>query len=788
MVVALFFLCTALGNVCGGRLVRGRTTGAARLFILAELLSAGWSFTAYLTIGYWSSLLDGWPSTAATACLALTLLGPAVFLSGMGLPALAQSFARADEDLRVSGGAFYWRNLLGAALGILAGGLLLPFLIGYRGALTALCLLQALVAVIAWLKFCRRPSSVTPTDATRLPGALPPAPATTALTVRLVVIGSGVLSIGLELGLLHVMRILLGTSLYGTAGVLFAFLIHLGIGAWLARRWCSHDRGDTRHLWAVLTFSGLGILGLAWLCRWLVQWSDWQQQLTHAQTIGLHLLAPAVLLAPLLIGVGAVFPLSWARARLDHDNAGPAMGRILAGNKCGAALGSLLVPFVLLPRFEIAGTLGWLATGYLFLALLSIRHVRPLVVSTACVSLAALACALFPPSLFLLNKDELLIAEQTGPEGLIQVVESAEGSRHLVYNRSHALNGTSRGLLSQHCESWIPLTLSPAPDRVLFIGMGSGSSAEACLDFPVQHLAVAELSPVVAKLALQHFSPWNARLQSDPRVSLHIEDGRKTLLRAQTPWDVIIFDQVHPWHESSAQLYSRDFFEDVSGRLANQGLFCPWLPGSQLDGKLARIILRTFAETFPHAIIVRANYDPVLPVIGLIGSRSPIDFSRQTLAARLGVSLSPGDPRHQSPFFISPAAFHTALIGDLHATPETTLGDSPVNTHDNGRFGFLATRIQVRGSLRGFSLLHEISTPFSLPAFPSLAPGSTPSDQLMRAVRAGNYYYAAACTAIVLPAESVETTLRRQREHLDYLAQARALLPEAILSTDQLNQ
>ncbi len=117
-------------------------------------------------------------------------------------------------------------------------------------------------------------------------------------------------------------------------------------------------------------------------------------------------------------------------------------------------------------------------------------------------------------------------------------------------------------MLSQKQESWIPLTLAREPKRVLFIGMASGISANAVLDFPVSSLETAELVPGVVDAARRHFEPWSGRLFRDQRARVLAADGRRVVqARGPAAWDVIICDLLLPASEGTSALYSRDFLE-----------------------------------------------------------------------------------------------------------------------------------------------------------------------------------------------------------------------------------
>jgi hypothetical protein len=75
-------------------------------------------------------------------------------------------------------------------------------------------------------------------------------------------------------------------------------------------------------------------------------------------------------------------------------------------------------------------------------------------------------------------------------------------------------------------------------DRVLIIGAGSGTDAALALQRGSQHIDAVEIDPLIARIG-KEFHP--DRPYDDPRVSLHIDDGRAFLQRTTDRYDLVIF-------------------------------------------------------------------------------------------------------------------------------------------------------------------------------------------------------------------------------------------------------
>jgi SAM-dependent methyltransferase len=75
--------------------------------------------------------------------------------------------------------------------------------------------------------------------------------------------------------------------------------------------------------------------------------------------------------------------------------------------------------------------------------------------------------------------------------------------------------------------------------RVLIIGAGSGSDTAIGLKYgDVGHIDAVEIDPVIARLG-QQFHPEHPF--SDPRVTVHVDDGRSYLRKSTDTYDLIIF-------------------------------------------------------------------------------------------------------------------------------------------------------------------------------------------------------------------------------------------------------
>jgi spermidine synthase len=147
----------------------------------------------------------------------------------------------------------------------------------------------------------------------------------------------------------------------------------------------------------------------------------------------------------------------------------------------------------------------------------------------------------------------------------------------------------------------LPMLLHPAPRRALVICFGTGQTANAVLQEGPERLDVVELNPAVLRMAPLFAS--NHGVLADPRVRAIAMDGRAWLRRSAERYDVVTLEPMPPHFAGVNALYSREFYEIVSARLAPGGIVAQWLPLHLLPPFHAASIAATFRSVFPDAFL-----------------------------------------------------------------------------------------------------------------------------------------------------------------------------------------
>lgn len=678
-VVTAFFGGLALGALALGPTLK-RTARPALWYAACEAAIALWSVALALglaPVSGWLLDLTGAQPTATWQWTVsffgtLVVLLPATAAMGATLPAMERVVAALGNDGR-SIAALYASNTLGAVIGVLAAAF---WLVPEWGlARTAMvCGALNLFCAIAALALPRGSQPAAPSG---------PAPADRRPLVRLAV--TGLLGIGYEVLVVRVLSQVAENTVYTYAMLLAVYLVGSALGAAAYQRWRTRS-ADADALRDRL----ICLQAAACLIGTLTLWQADVVRHSVAQGLGAGMNAAlaaeaAIALAAFglpTIAMGALF----SHLSLQATQAGWGFGRALGFNTLGAAFAPLLFGVLLLPALGHQVSLLLVAAGYLAL-LATPGWRRPLAWGTAA---SAIVLALWAPPLVFVDVPPggRVISYREGPMAAVSVVEDADGvSRLRIDNRQQ--EGSSASRLADARQALLPLLLHPAPQRALFLGLGTGVTASSAAEDPTLQVDVVELLPEVVA-ASAHFTQALASGASNPRLHIMTSDARRYVRTTDARYDVIVSDNFHPARSGSGALYTVEHFAAVRERLTEQGVFCQWLPLHQLDLDTLRSIVRAFVAVHPGGWAMLATNSLETPVLGLVARRDGGRFDWAQVRARRA------DAQWPQPLADFGLADDWALLGGFVAGPQALArfaGTAPVNTDDHPVVMYRAPRI-----------------------------------------------------------------------------------------------
>jgi spermidine synthase len=352
--------------------------------------------------------------------------------------------------------------------------------------------------------------------------------------------------------------------------------------------------------------------------------------------------------------MGFSFPLANAVIQRTEQSVGRRAGLLYLANTAGAVCGSLAAGFLLLPAAglqlgaTILAAVAAVAVVPLYMAarlgvpspdprspIPEPRAPIPAFASSLAVCVAALGLWLLLPADHVVSRafgppenGARLLTLTDGLTEAIAVTELPGQGRTLVTN-GHPMSST-RPLAQRYMRALahIPLLSMEEPGRVLVIGFGVGNTTQAATLHPsVQRVELADLSRDILAHA-GYFADANRDVLSDPRVVVHINDGRQHL-QMQPPgvYDLITLEPPPIGYAGVSALYSREFYALARSRLEPGGYVSQWLPAYQVPTSTTLSMVRAFVDVFPEAVLL-SGAEADLILLGINGPGIEIDPGR----------------------------------------------------------------------------------------------------------------------------------------------------------------
>lgn len=119
------------------------------------------------------------------------------------------------------------------------------------------------------------------------------------------------------------------------------------------------------------------------------------------------------------------------------------------------------------------------------------------------------------------------------------------------------------------------MKLSKHPNNILVLGGGDGCAVREILKYPsVESISLVDLDPAMTRLGKENpiFTEINKSSLSNPKVTIHNDDGYHFLEKTLEFYDVIIIDLPDPKTVELGRLYSYEFYKLCHKQLKPNGL------------------------------------------------------------------------------------------------------------------------------------------------------------------------------------------------------------------------
>jgi spermidine synthase len=544
-------------------------------------------------------------------------------------------------------GLFYGANIAGAVFGCLLAGFYLLRQYDVTIATFTAAAVNIAVAVIAL-------ALASVTQRANLPAAGTRSGRPIDAPVYIAIALSGLCALSGEAIWTRLLGLLLGASVYTLSIILAVFLAGLGIGSSIGSLLSRVVKS------ARLALAGCQLLAaaaIAWtayslsasLPYWPINpsmssniWFTFQLDLDRAFW---------ALLPPTMLW-GASFPLALAAAATNRDvDGGKLFAGIYAANTIGAIAGAIgtnlfLIGWVGSQRSQqLLIALSVLAG--LLLLLPSLRLARTASISAISVLAAFLLVRSVPPVSKLLiahgryastwvGKSDVIYARE-GLNSSVAVSSFPNGARTFHVAGKIQASNVPRDMRLQRMLGHLT-SLTPAhPRSILVIGCGAGITAGAVsVDPGTERVTIVEIEPLVPQTAETYFAQENFKVLRNPKVELHIDDGRHYLLTTKHRFDAITADPLDPWVKGAANLYTEEFLEAAKQHLNPGGVVTMYMQLFETNVDAVKSAMATFFKVFPNGTVWGNTYQGQGHDMVMLGSIEPLRIDIDKMDRQIG--------------------------------------------------------------------------------------------------------------------------------------------------------
>jgi len=577
--------------------------------------------------------------------IAFILMLPATLFMGGTFPLLAHVIVKNESDLGCGIGTLYSINTLGAVAGSFVTGFFLIRILGVSQTVYLSALLNFLIALSAFGLYRFSVKS----EAVRFNETSPPLVDTTARRVKIVIwvmAISGFASLSYEVLWTRVLVFVLTNSVFAFSVMLTTFLFGIGLGGFFGGKWSDKVKRQMSFLGIVEFaiglsgfFAGVVLVNLGWIHNNIfsigpkTSWWDWN---------GIRFLEAFFVMFVPAFFMGVSFPVAARIAIPQLKKIGSGLGRIYFYNTLGGVVGSFTAGVIFISLIGTHFTLILMVMINIFLGLYLIRIEHKVISKQllyflflpAFLLLFIVTVKILPSKLFTVayshvEKGAKLIDYREGIEGTVTVHETLPPFERVRRIDVDGLNvaGSSFMLRTlQILQGQLPFLVKPDAESVVQIGFGTGQTSHSVLLHHIEKFNLAEISKDVLELSDIYFRDLNHGVINNPNFNYRILDGRNYIKYTRNRFDIIMNDANYAVATSSANLFTKEHFENCRRKLTPGGILSTWMTVDLDPGDFA-IVLKTFQSVFPYCTLWMAP-NCINKQVVLIGSTKPlkIDF------------------------------------------------------------------------------------------------------------------------------------------------------------------
>ena len=385
---------------------------------------------------------------------------------------------------------------------------------------------------------------------------------------------SGFLSLSQEILWTKLVGFLFFTTPKTFSFVLGCYLIGIALGALIGKRICQEHKES---LFVVCGKLFLSASAIDTITIFLVSY------ISHNSPLCPLVITFAIIISSALRG--AVFPIVHHLGSQDKTRIGTSIANVYSANVFGATLGPLLTGFILLDYLSLQNSFICINTATALMGLICLFLFKAnTLLKYASVSLSFMLLLIGFSRIDILS---LLMTQQdtTHSHGhnANHIIQNKHGLIHTFPNvtgdivfGSNLYDGTVNTTLTTNSNRiarayMIPI-IKPDIENVLVIGLSSGAWVRILTTIPtIKRIDVVEINSGYIELirSYPHLSP----LLNDPRVHIHVDDGRRWLNQhPSTNFDFVLMNTTWHWRNYASNLLSTDFLNIIKQHLTSTGV------------------------------------------------------------------------------------------------------------------------------------------------------------------------------------------------------------------------
>jgi predicted membrane-bound spermidine synthase len=452
------------------------------------------------------------------------------------------------------------------------------------------------------------------------------------------VTGAAVLII--EVAAVRVLSPIYGSSLYVLSSVLTVVLAALSLGYWYGGK-----RADREHsigaLYTIITFSGVSILVLLMISKWLLPVFG----PNFSVTTGPLLFSFGLFFIPaFLLGIVSPYIIKLQSLITPSEKIGSVVGATFFWGTFGSIVGSLATGFIFIPHMGVVLTIAFVSVFLMILGTLT-----PILVgrtlSKRNLIIVILATVILSGTIYSNTKlDQNIIYESEGIYSHIKIEDVTIANRQARFlfrdtNPSSSIYLDSKELLYPNLRfSLLYKSLVQNPTRALFLGGGAYTAPRTLThNDPDLIIDVVEIEPELFILAQKYFD-----LDDVSNITNYVMDARVFLQQYEgEKYDLIFVDVFSTNLAPPFHLTTKEFYEDLAKKLSPDGVIMVNTVGSikEFQPSISGSLTKTIQSVFPTVVAYGLNKDPAADqnIVFVAGNNDePININYMQLLGTVG--------------------------------------------------------------------------------------------------------------------------------------------------------